>query len=491
MCFPVFLSFSMALNAQTKYDDAMSDLAGRMDEAIVRSQKVQIAVLDFTHQDGSANAFGFRIAEDLRYYLIQTKSIGYNLVERRFLDKVIEEQKFSAQATFDEESAIALGKLMSADAILFGTIRPEGRRATITTKLIDTETGALIAMDRVEVRLSSAAARESKQSNGSHYKRREATPERDRGTEQDYIPLELFATTGAQFFHDLTMPMVGGQVVLRHLDNRPGKTGVAGTAWGLGLYVAPGFANDINSSSIALGYRQPTGLGDSFGMVRIGTGSGVQGGDVWLLDAYDADFGYAIESGVDQARIAHVQLSNISINHAYADLWYKFYLTSNHTYTNVTKPYLGFGVGFGALFYSADFTGMEWFVQRDISEGWPYTYNESLTPIEDTRFPFSRFNNNLFYFDWTMYIGVERGRFGLQLVGGLNNRLGGSPLILPYLNQSYVQGREAERKFQEDGLLVFDRVLDADDPRNSSQSREKGPLDARLTASVRLTWRFN
>jgi len=274
------------------------------------------------------------------------------------------------------------------------------------------------------------------------------------------------------------------------MANQAGQSKVAGTAWVFGLYAAPGLLNDVNNGTIGLGYRQPTGTGDSFGMVRSGTGAGVKGGDVWLLDRYDEDFAYAFDSGIDLARIAHVQLSNINVNHFYTDLWYKFYLTPHHTYSNVTKPYMGFGIGVGALFYSADFTGMEWFVQRDMSAGWPYTYNEFFTPIDETRFPFNRFRNHLFYYDWTMYIGIERGRFGLQMVGGLNNRLGGSPLILPYLNQRYIEGREAGRKLEEDGLLVYSQVFEADDPRKN-HSTGRSPLDTRLTASVRLTWRFN
>lgn len=493
VCLLMFVGFSGALRAQTQYDNAMNDLAGRMDEAIVRSQKVQIAVLDFTNQDGSANAFGYRIAEDLRYYLIQSKSLGYNLVERRFLDKVIEEQQFSAQATFDEERAIALGKLMSADAILFGTIRPEGRRATITTKLIDTETGALIAMDRVEVRLSSAAVRESKQSNGSHYKRREATPERDRGQQEAFIPLELMLTTGVHAFHSQYLPSIGGQVVLRHLHPQKANE-VAGTAWVMGVYIAPGALNGIDNPNIGLGYRQPIGNTFNSQLYLVGSGNGVAAGDVWLLDGYEETFDYTFTSNIVPARLAHVQLSNIRMNHFSADLWYKFYLTPNHSYSNVTKPYLGFGVALTGLFYRADYTGMELFVQRDPTISGPFDSADLIyeyTPIDDNRFPFEGFRNNLFYFDWTMYIGVERGRFGAQLMGGISSRLGGSPMILPYLAGSGVNSREIERKIQEDGLVVFGRVVEDDSSTSGSTTEELQPFDARFTAALRLTFRFN
>lgn len=492
-CISMLWGFSGSLLAQTQYDNAMNDLAGRMDEAIVRSNKLQIAVLDFTNQDGSTNAFGYRIAEDLRYYLIQSKSLGYNLVERRFLDKVIEEQKFSAQAIFDEERAIALGKLMSADAILFGTIRPEGRRATITTKLIDTETGALIAMDRVEVRLSSTAARESKQNNGSLYKRREATPERERGQQSAFIPLEVLLTSGVHAFHNQYLPSVGGQAVLRHLHPQKANE-VAGTAWVMSVYVAPGAINSVDNPNIGLGYRQPVGNTFSSQLFRFGSGSGVAAGDVWLLDRYEETFDYTFTSNIEPTRLAHVQLSNIRMNHFSADLWYKFYLTPNHSYSNVTKPYLGFGVALTGLFYRADYTGMELFVQRDPTISGPFDPADLIyefTPIDDNRFPFEGFRNHLFYFDWTMYIGVERGRFGAQLMGGIGSRLGGSPMILPYLAGNRVSSREVERKIQEDGLVVFGRVVEDDSSTSGSTAEELQPFDARFTAALRLTFRFN
>lgn len=477
-----------ALQAQQPWGNDIDGLAGRMDEAVTRSGKVQIAVLDFTDLDGKGNALGQQLADDLRYYLLQRQA-PYSILERRFLDRVIEEQRLSAQATVDEERAIQLGKLMSADAILFGTIRPDGRRATITTKLINTETGVLIAMDRMEVRLSSSAARDMRRRNGVDYQRRSAADSRDRGNQQEFIPIELFAMAGTQIYHDRALPSVGAQAVLRHVGNQIGKQRVAGTAWVFGLYAAPGSFNDVNNAGIGLGYRQPLGFDDSIGLIRAGNSTGVQGGDVWLLDRYEEEFLYALPQGLDAARVAHVQLSNISINHFSTDLWYKFYLTPHHTYSNVFKPYLGFGMGISGLFYSADFSGMEWFVQREPGIGGSTEYTQSFTPITDTQFPFNRFKNHLFYYDWTMYFGVEHSRFGLQLTGGISRLMGGSPLILPYLNQSYASGREAERKLQEDGLLVFERVFDRDDPRSTISS--KNPFAARLSAAIRITYRLN
>jgi TolB-like protein len=481
------LMVTVAAQAQRSLGDETVAIAERLDQAIERSGKSQIAVLDFTDQDGRSTAIGQKLADDLRYQLLQ-QSPAYAILERRFLDRVIEEQRLSAQPLMDEERAIALGKLSSADAILFGTIRPEGRRATVTTKLINTETGVLIAMDRVEVRISAADSRASKQRNGVNYERRNATDQNDRGEAQPYIPLEVFGLAGTRVFHDNTLPSFGGQVVLRHLNaQKPSE--VAGTAWVFGLYVAPGMLNDINNEAIGLGYRQPLNTSDRFGFVRRGIGGGAEAGDVWLLDRYEEDFVYTLPSNLESARIAHVKLSNIRINHAYADLWYKFYLTKNHTYSNVTKPYMGFGMGLGGLFYTADYTGVELFLQRDLSTSFPYEVIAETTPINTQRFPFTGFRNHLIYYEWTMYFGIERGRFGAQLMGGISSVLGGSPLILPYLAGNNVNDREVERKLQEDGLVIFGRVVE-DEAAAAAVSEERRPFDARFSAALKLTYRF-
>ena len=158
-----FFSFGDAV-AQDEWEFELNALSGRLHEAVQQSGKRQIAVLDFTDASGRYDALGHQLAEDLMYHMIQQRPL-YTVLERRFLDKVLEEQQFSAQPIVDEARAIELGKLLSADAIVFGTIRMEGRTATITSKLIDTETAAVLAMERSVLKVSKARAKQANPDN--------------------------------------------------------------------------------------------------------------------------------------------------------------------------------------------------------------------------------------------------------------------------------------------------------------------------------------
>ena len=217
----LFLFFGDALG-QDEWDLELNALSGRLHEAVERTGKRQIAVLDFTDASGRKDALGHRLAEDLMFYLIQQRPL-YTVVERRFLDKVLEEQRFSAQPIVDEAQAIELGKLISADAIVFGTVRMENRTATITSKLIDTETAAVLAMERIVLRVSKTRAKEANKSQAPErssgtdrvYSQKKTT-QPPAGAEQPYVPVELFFEAGSLVLHNKPMPSVGVQGVFRH-----------------------------------------------------------------------------------------------------------------------------------------------------------------------------------------------------------------------------------------------------------------------------------
>ncbi len=495
----LFLFFGDALG-QDEWDLELNALSGRLHEAVERTGKRQIAVLDFTDASGRKDALGHRLAEDLMFYLIQQRPL-YTVVERRFLDKVLEEQRFSAQPIVDEAQAIELGKLISADAIVFGTVRMENRTATITSKLIDTETAAVLAMERIVLRVSKTRAKEA---NNSQAPERSSSTDRvysqkkttapPAGAEQPYVPVELFFEAGSLVLHNKPMPSVGVQGVFRHTKTSTysrNSGSVAGTAWGFGVRYAHGLFN-VNNTNIHLGYREPLGnFNDTYGIARRLNGESIRAGDVFVLDQADELFNYFVPSGFEAARVAHVRLENIRYSAIQADVWYKFYLTPNHTYIYATKPYMGIGVAVTSLLFSANYTGVEGLIQ--LTGGTPLEpeFGVITTPISGNRFPFDGFGNHVTYFDWTIYLGVERRRFGVQLVGGISNQFGGSPLLLPYLSANQVNERNVQRDLEEKGFLSFARVLPDDDSASATAPESDDRFGAKLSASFRITFLLN
>lgn len=475
--------------AQTQYEENMEAFSTALTAAVEKSGKQRIAALDFTDPEGKSNELGLHLSEDLRYYLLKVQP-SFTLLDRSSLDRVLEEQRLSAEAIVDEQQAIELGKLMAADAIVFGTVRVNKRTAFLTAKLIDTETGALLAMERSELRIPRSFAREYTQRNPERLKGPKPIQEKTR--KNSGAPIEWLLETGGFLHHQKPLPYLGANLVFRSVQaprlvyGRELET-KGGQGFSLGVKY---FVHRIqNSTEIGLGYRSPTeSFDDSNTLYRIGSTNGIQAGDVWLLNTYEESFNYLFPGSLSQARIAHVQLSNFRTQHLYLDAWYKFYLSEDHIYSNATVPFLGFGLALNMLFYQADFTGVEALILRDSNLGGSVpSFSQQLTPIDDARFPFDGFKNHLSHFDWNAYIGVERNRIGAVLRLGFSTLLGGSPLIRPYLNPSLVSDRNTQRKLEENGLLVFDTLL-SDGSWSSASGNDVYPFQNRFSASLSLTY---
>lgn len=65
------------------------------------------------------------------------------VVEREILDKLLAELKLSSSVLADPQTALKLGKLLSARIMTAGSIMPENKGMTITLRFIDTETSAV------------------------------------------------------------------------------------------------------------------------------------------------------------------------------------------------------------------------------------------------------------------------------------------------------------------------------------------------------------
>lgn len=69
----------------------------------------------------------------------------YTLVDRQELDALIEEQRNDMQASaFEDSEMIEAGKLMGAEALLFGEIKCRNRQTIADIKLVSTSTGAAL-----------------------------------------------------------------------------------------------------------------------------------------------------------------------------------------------------------------------------------------------------------------------------------------------------------------------------------------------------------
>lgn len=111
-------------------------------------QKIKVAVLDF-EQKGKFETedIGKMIAEWLTTHLVETGR--FDIVERRLLTKIIEEQKIGASGVVDPNSASQLGKVLGVKTVVTGSVSNYGGIIDINARLINVETASIRAAESV------------------------------------------------------------------------------------------------------------------------------------------------------------------------------------------------------------------------------------------------------------------------------------------------------------------------------------------------------
>jgi len=117
-------------------------------------KKTKIAVLDFQMQGEQTNSkdMGKIVAEWLITGLVETGR--FDVIERRLLEKLLEEQKLGVTGVIDPNSAAQLGKVLGVKIIVSGTVTSLEGYTEINARLINVDSASIIAAEKV--RASSA-----------------------------------------------------------------------------------------------------------------------------------------------------------------------------------------------------------------------------------------------------------------------------------------------------------------------------------------------
>jgi TolB-like protein len=113
-------------------------------------KKTKIAVLDFQSQgeEFSTEDMGKIVAEWLITGLVETGR--FDVIERRLLQKILEEQKLGMTGLIDPESVAQLGKILGVKTIVSGTLVKLGKTLEINARLINVDTGSIVTAEKVQ-----------------------------------------------------------------------------------------------------------------------------------------------------------------------------------------------------------------------------------------------------------------------------------------------------------------------------------------------------
>lgn len=130
-------------------------LASTLIDSAQKSQQIgqahKIAVADFVGPDNRLNGLGEYVADKLSEQLFNS-GVFPNFVERRQLKNVLQIQSEEMKGYFDSNTVIKFGNMTGMDAMVIGTIQDFGGKLNITAKIIQAESGQLLAMADVQVK---------------------------------------------------------------------------------------------------------------------------------------------------------------------------------------------------------------------------------------------------------------------------------------------------------------------------------------------------
>jgi type II secretory pathway component GspD/PulD (secretin) len=93
------------------------------------------------------NGYADYAAEDLEYNLVKS---GFRLVDRQQIEKIRSEQSFQMSGNVDDNSAVNIGKMTGANAVVTISVHYSDGAGRLVLKALDVEKAEIIAMARQE-----------------------------------------------------------------------------------------------------------------------------------------------------------------------------------------------------------------------------------------------------------------------------------------------------------------------------------------------------
>lgn len=118
-------------------------LALQLSEQPLPGSRPRVAVIDFSDIQTNVPAVSYVISETLINELFKTGK--YEIVERKLLSGILEQQKLNMSGLVDEATARKVGKLLGVDYIVSGTLIDLGDVLNVNARMISIETGAIMA----------------------------------------------------------------------------------------------------------------------------------------------------------------------------------------------------------------------------------------------------------------------------------------------------------------------------------------------------------
>ncbi len=147
-----WISSAGALHGADLRASSMSAACTKLSGFMAKADKRKLAVMDIVGVDGRITELGKTLAEEFIVEFFANDKLGFVIVDRSNLNRLLEEQKRAAEGALrpdDTKKLKELGRLTGADAFLFGTIAEVGEQFQITFKIIATDNAEIVGAARM------------------------------------------------------------------------------------------------------------------------------------------------------------------------------------------------------------------------------------------------------------------------------------------------------------------------------------------------------
>jgi len=147
----ISLSLSL-LNYSQDFDSALESMAKSMSRYLNGKSDLSIAVYPFYNQKNIHTDLSKLISEDFSVYLNQNNTY-YKLIERTYLEQMMEEHHLNAEGLIDPRTAKEFGMIIAADLYITGRAMVFSSYIRLHVFAINTQTGERVYSDFKKVPL--------------------------------------------------------------------------------------------------------------------------------------------------------------------------------------------------------------------------------------------------------------------------------------------------------------------------------------------------
>ena len=145
----VFLSFTQDRSTGQNQPDAVSIQLAKL---IQEKGYLSLAVVDFLNSDGRVSELGKQLMDESITHL-SNMNPAVKVVERQQINQLMHELDLHASGYINEKTAVGLGEMVGADAVVIGTLAKRTNASiVINIRTVDIRTGIILSSITTEIK---------------------------------------------------------------------------------------------------------------------------------------------------------------------------------------------------------------------------------------------------------------------------------------------------------------------------------------------------